>query len=47
MITTARPGADEYAASFAGYVARIAEDEDIVADHVRHHLEVLEARYTA
>ena len=31
MITTARPGADEYAASFAGYVARVAEDEDIVA----------------
>ena len=31
MITTARPGVDEYAASFAGYVARIAEDEDIVA----------------
>jgi len=31
MITTLRPGADEYAAPFAGYVARIAEDEDIVA----------------
>jgi DinB superfamily len=31
MIATARPGVDEYAASFAGYVARIAEDEDIVA----------------
>ena len=31
MITTPRPGADEYAASFAGYVARIAEGEDIVA----------------
>jgi hypothetical protein len=30
MITTVRPGVDEYAASFAGYVARIAEDEDIV-----------------
>ena len=31
MITTARPGADEYAPSFADYVGRIAEDEDIVA----------------
>jgi DinB family protein len=31
MIATLRPGAGEYAASFAGYVARIAEDEDIVA----------------
>ncbi len=30
MITTHRPGIDEYAASFADYVARIAEDEDIV-----------------
>jgi hypothetical protein len=41
MITTARPGVGEYAASFAGYVARIA------AGHVRHHLEVLDAHYTA
>lgn len=31
MITTTRPGVDEYAASFADYVDRIAEDEDIVA----------------
>lgn len=31
MITTQRPGVDEYAPSFADYVARIAEDEDIVA----------------
>jgi len=31
MITTPRPGADEYAPSFAGYVARVAENEDIVA----------------
>ncbi len=31
MITTHRPGVDEYAASFADYVDRIAEDEDIVA----------------
>ena len=31
MITTSRPGVDEYASSFAGYVARIAEDEDILA----------------
>jgi len=30
MITTTRPGVDEYAASFADYVDRIAEDEDIV-----------------
>lgn len=31
MITTQRPGVDEYAASLADYVARIADDEDIVA----------------
>ena len=31
MIATARPGTDEYAPSFAGYVARIADDEDVVA----------------
>jgi hypothetical protein len=31
MITTARPGAGEYAPSFAAYVARVAEDEDVVA----------------
>ncbi len=31
MITTTRPGVGEYAASFADYVGRIAEDEDIVA----------------
>jgi len=31
MIATARPGTDEYALSFAGYVARIADDEDVVA----------------
>jgi len=31
LITTPRPRIDEYAASFAGYVARIAEDEDVVA----------------
>ena len=31
MITTSRPGIDEYAPSFAGYVARIAEDQDILA----------------
>lgn len=31
MIATPRPGADEYAPSFAGYVARIADDEDVVA----------------
>ena len=31
MITTPRPGADEYAPSFAGYVARIAEGEAILA----------------
>jgi hypothetical protein len=30
-ITTLRPRVDEYAASFADYVARIADDEDIVA----------------
>ena len=31
MITTTRPEAGEYAPSFADYVARVAEDEDIVA----------------
>jgi hypothetical protein len=31
MIAAARPGADEYAPSFEDYVARIADDEDIVA----------------
>ncbi|HEY3012925.1 MAG TPA: DinB family protein [Gemmatimonadales bacterium] len=31
MITTPRPGVDEYAPSFADYVARIAEEEDIAA----------------
>jgi len=30
MITIARPGVDEYAPSFAGYIARVAEDEDIL-----------------
>jgi len=30
VTTTPKPGVDEYAPSFAGYVARIAEDEDIV-----------------
>lgn len=30
MTTTPRPGTDEYPPSFAGYVARIADDEDIV-----------------
>ncbi len=31
MITTTRPEVGEYAASFADYVGRIAEDEDILA----------------
>ncbi|MGH7631046.1 MAG: DinB family protein [Gemmatimonadales bacterium] len=31
MVTTPRPGAGEYAPAFADYVARIADDEDIVA----------------
>jgi hypothetical protein len=31
MITTTRPEVGEYAPSFADYVARVAEDEDIVA----------------
>ena len=30
MITTHRPGVDEYPAAFADYVDRIADDEDIV-----------------
>ena len=31
MITTTRPGVDEYAPSYGDYVARIDEDEEIVA----------------
>jgi hypothetical protein len=31
VMTAYQPGLDEYAPSFAGYVARIAEDEDILA----------------
>jgi hypothetical protein len=31
MITTTRPEVGEYAPSFADYVARVAEDEDVVA----------------
>ncbi len=31
MIATLHPGPDEYAPSFADYVARIADDEDVVA----------------
>ena len=31
VMKTARPKADEYAAAFSGYVARVAEDEDIEA----------------
>src|SRR5690349_4104041 len=31
MIATLRPGPDEYAPSFADYVARIADEEDVVA----------------
>ena len=31
MITTTRPEAGEYSSSFADYVGRIADDEDIVA----------------
>ena len=31
MLTTSRPGADEYASAFAGYVAGIGDDEDVLA----------------
>jgi hypothetical protein len=31
MMTISRPGIDEYTPSFAGYVARVAEDEGILA----------------
>lgn len=40
MITRLRPGSDEYAPSFAGYVAHIADEEEVLAvlagqlDHV-------------
>jgi hypothetical protein len=30
MLTTTRPGTDEYAPAFAGYVAEIADGEDVV-----------------
>lgn len=30
MLTTSRPAADEYSPAFAGYVARIQNDEDVV-----------------
>ena len=41
MTATARPGTDEYAPSFAGYVARIGDDENIVTaldDQLTHML---------
>ena len=41
MTATARPGADEYAPAFAGYVARIGNDENIVTaldDQLSHVL---------
>jgi hypothetical protein len=41
MIVMSRPGADEFAAPYAGYVARIADDEEIVAVLESQHLEVL------
>ena len=41
MITRTRPGAGEYSAAFAGYVRRIAEDEDIVAVLLAQHDQVL------
>ena len=47
MLPTVRPGADEYAPSFAGYVARIGDDENIVTvlkdqlDEVLAHLGVV------
>jgi hypothetical protein len=31
MLTTARPAADEFAPYYAGYISRIADDEDVVA----------------
>ncbi|MGH7580546.1 MAG: DinB family protein [Gemmatimonadales bacterium] len=31
MVAIVRPGIDEYSPAFAGYVARVAEDEDIMA----------------
>lgn len=41
MLTTSRPGADEFALSLAGYVARIGDDEDILAVLALQHDEVL------
>jgi hypothetical protein len=41
MITTSRPGADEYAPAFAGYVAEIGDDEDVLAVLTSQHDDVL------
>jgi hypothetical protein len=41
MLTTVRPGADEYASSFAGYVAGIGDDEDVLAVLITQLDEVL------
>ena len=40
MTMTSRPGADEYAPSLAGYVARIAQGEDIMDALTAQHDEV-------
>jgi hypothetical protein len=42
MIAPPRPGRDEYAPSLAGYVARIADDEDVVAALTRQVDEFVE-----
>jgi hypothetical protein len=42
MIATARPAPDEFAPFYAGYVARIADDEDIVAVLADQHRVVLD-----
>jgi hypothetical protein len=41
MPTASRPGAGEYAPAFAGYVARIGQDEDVLAVLTRQLDEVL------
>lgn len=40
-MTTSRPGPDGYAPAFAGYVARIGEQEDIFEALARQHADVL------
>lgn len=44
MIFRSRPGGDEYGPSFGGYVARLADDEDVM-DVLGHQLDRMAARF--